>query len=344
MVRPYSLARRAHLAQGGDMGGDGHMSGADGNGIRALQARVAAAGASRTTPWFDPSQGETVLLPDSDGAGHWVGAPSAVVDEDGGRVLITYRRRRPRDGSADERGYVGAIAASTDGGRTFGDIWSVTKHEVGTSSIERFCLRPNGQGWLLYTSWEDPPSSGRWRVDVLRAARPEDFSLASATPVLLPGDVGVDAVKDPYVLTHGGEVLMYVSTFLTPDGPAVTCLASIQDGTDFSWEGEVLGVGRSWDAYQARISSVLPVGTGYVCYYDGGASKAEDTEERCGLAVSDDLRHWHSVTPDGPALVSPYATGSLRYVEVLPIGDETWAYYEYARPDGSHELRRNRLA
>lgn len=320
------------------------MSGTAGERVRALHARVAGCLASSATPWFDPSAGETVLSPQSEGPGQWVGAPSAVVDQEGGRVLLAYRRRRPRDGSPDERGYLGAIATSSDGGRTFSDIWTVTKHEVGTSSIERFCLRKSGQEWLLYTSWEDPPSSGRWRVDMLRAARPEDFSIASATPIMLPGDVGVDAVKDPYVLADRDELFMYVSTFLTPDGPAVTCLATSREGTEFSWEGKALDVGAGWDAYQARLSSVLPVEGGFVGYYDGGASRAEDTEERCGLAVSEDLRHWYSVTPDGPALVSLNATGSLRYVEVVRIGDETWAYYEYARPDGSHELRRNRLA
>ena len=61
---------------------------------------------------------------------------------------------------------------------------------------------------------EDPPSSGKWRVDVMRAPAPEGFSPSSSTSVLLPDDVGVDAVKDPYMITHEGEVLMFVSTFL----------------------------------------------------------------------------------------------------------------------------------
>ena len=295
-------------------------------------------------PGFDPESGETIVLADAPGAGHWAGAPSLVVDENG-RALLSYRRRAPRDGSENQRGYLGAIAESTDGGRSFRDIWRVTKHEVGTSSLERFCLRRAPEGdWLLYTSWEGPPSSGRWRIDLMRAPAPESFSPPSAVSVLLPDDLGVDAVKDPYVLTHEGEVLMYVSTFLTPRGPAPTWLATSRDGVSFSWQGEALGVGVGWDAYQARLSSVARFGAGFVGYYDGAGSVADDTEEHCGLAVSLDLHRWQRVTPDRPALVSPHASGSLRYVEAVNIQGSSWAYYEYARPDGSHELRRNQLA
>jgi hypothetical protein len=295
-------------------------------------------------PGFDPEAGETVVLADAPGAGHWAGAPSVVVTEDG-RALLSYRRRRPRDGSADERGYLAAIAESNDGGRTFTDIWRVTKHEVVTSSLERFCLRRAPEGdWLLYTSWEDPPSSGKWRIDLMRTPVPEGFSLSSSTSVLLPDDVGVDAVKDPYTITHEGEVLMFVSTFLTPQGPAPTGLATSDDGVNFIWRDEALGVGQGWDAYQARLSSASRFGDGFVGYYDGAASRADDTEEHCGVAVSLDLRRWRRVTTERPALVSPHATGSLRYVETIAIQGSSWAYYEYARPDGSHELRRNLLA
>jgi hypothetical protein len=40
--------------------------------------------------------------------------------------------------------------------------------------------------------------------------------------------------------------------------------------------------------------------------------------------------------------VSPHATGSLRYLDALDLR-ERLLYYEYARPDGSHELRLSRL-
>jgi hypothetical protein len=259
---------------------------------------------------------------------------------------MAYRRRRPRDGSANERGYQGAVAESTDGGRSFSPVWEVTKQQAKTSSLERFCLRRSPAGdWLLYMSLEDPPSSGRWRIDVLRAATPEGFDLSTAQTVLAPAAVGVDAVKDPYVMRHGTQLLMYLSTFLTPQGPAPTSLATSHDGLHYAWRGETLavGVGGSWDAYQARLGSVVPFGSGFVGYYDGAATPAQDTEERCGIACSVDLLSWRRVSAAAPALVSPHATGSLRYVDVVEIAGAWWVYYEYTREDGSHELRRTRL-
>jgi len=38
-------------------------------------------------------------------------------------------------------------------------------------------------------------------------------------------------------------------------------------------------------------------------------------------------------------LRSPDGSGSLRYIDVLPVGHELFYYYALARPDGSHELR-----
>lgn len=294
----------------------------------------------KRAPWFNPEDGEVVMLPDGSGSGYWVGAPGVVMDEAGDRVLMTYRRRCPRDGSARERGYLAAIAASCDGGRTFQDIWTVTKEEVATSSLERFCLRPSGEGWWLYTSWESPPGSGQWRVDVLQAAQPEQMSVAHASGLFLPGPLRVDAVKDPYVFVDQGTSYMYLSTFLSPAGPAPTSLAAGTGGKNFEWQGLVLDVGQGWDAHQARISSVMRYGPGYLAYYDGGRSAAEDTEERCGWAVSVDLRSWRKVNTHGPTLTSPHGTGSLRYVDLVQTAEGLYAYFEYARPDGSHELRR----
>jgi hypothetical protein len=241
---------------------------------------------------------------------------------------------------------VGIVAQSTDGGRSFTEVWHVTKQQIGTSSLERFCLRRAPVGdWLLYTSWEDPPSSDHWRIDVLRAPEPEHFNISMAQPVIAPADVGVAAVKDPYVISHGTQMLMYISTFLRQHGPAPTALASSRNSLRYNWRGEALAVGSSdsWDAYQARLGCVVPFGGGFVGYYDGASSEAADTEERCGIACSLDLISWLRISVQAPALVSAHATGSLRYVDVVNLEGSWWAYYEYSRADGSHELRRNEV-
>ena len=292
-------------------------------------------------PAFDPEDGVTVFAPEARGAGHWVGCPSVFYDPASETVLLTYRQRRRR-GEPLDRGWRCAVAESTDG-ISFRYLWAVENHELGSTSMERFCLHRDEHGrYRLYTSYEHP-DDGRWRIDVLEAAAPDAFDVTAARTVLTPTATGTAAVKDPYVVRVGPAYLMYVSTFLADDGPAPTCLAISSDGLSFRWIGETLGVGTGWDRHQTRLSGIVRAGGVYVGLYDGAASAAEDTEERLGLAVSLDLRHWVRLTVDGPVLVSPHATGSLRYADALELDGEWWIYYEYARADGSHELRLNRV-
>jgi hypothetical protein len=300
---------------------------------------VAATRRRRVTvePW-DPEAGVTVLEPPGRGRGWWAGCPSVL--DDGDRVLLAYRLRRPR-GLDDDRGYECRIAASTDGVR-FDDVWSVTKGELRSTSMERLCLRRAGGRYLLYVSYEHP-DDGRWRIDVCAAERPDAFDVRDARIVLTPAATGTDAVKDPYIVRVGDELLMYVSTFLTAAGPAPTSLAVSTDGVAYEWRGTVFDVGAGWDGYQTRLSAVVPTRDGFVGFYDGAGSPDEDTEERLGLALSDDARTWERVSTGAPWLVSPHASGSLRYPDVLVRDGEWWVYYEYARADGSHELRLNRI-
>jgi hypothetical protein len=286
---------------------------------------------------FDPAAGTTILAPEAPGRGHWVGAPSVLDDPVRGTVLLTYRVRRPGD-----RGHRAFVAESADG-VDFTDVWSVEKSAFGAASMERFDLvRDPGGRYLLYVSYEHG-GDGRWRIDVLESDRPDGFDPAGARTVLTPAAAGTAAVKDPYVVRVGPAYHMFASTFLGDEGPAPTCLAVSLDGVRYRWLGEALSVGEGWDRYQARLTAVVPTGGAFVGLYDGAASAAEDTEERLGLALSFDLRRWERLSVDGPWLASPHATGSLRYADVLVRGGEWWVYYEYARADGSHELRLSRV-
>ena len=53
--------------------------------------------------------------------------------------------------------------------------------------------------------------------------------------------------------------------------------------------------------------------------------------------------NYQHVTDKAPILVSPHASGSLRYMDVVRLGEDIYYYYEYARADGSHELRMNKV-
>ena len=107
--------------------------------------------------------------------------------------------------------------------------------------------------------------------------------------------------------------------------------------------GVALETGATWDAYESRLSSVVYVPPLFVAFYDGTASLDGNYEEQAGLAASLTLRRFGRITPEGPVLRSPHGSGSLRYVDVVASEHEWLLYYEYCRPDGSHELRMSRV-
>ncbi|MFZ0218493.1 MAG: hypothetical protein WAM30_21350, partial [Candidatus Dormiibacterota bacterium] len=279
-----------------------------------------------------------------------------------GRFLLTYRQRRPRGETATERGWRCAVAVSEDG-EHFRDIWSVEKSELGTPSMERFCLVPAAAGgYALYLCYVDP-ADNRWRIDVVEAAAPDAFDVRQRTPALTAASTGTEGVKDPYVLRFGPAVYLYASyasgatldparraeahqtadIYATGATTHPTGLAVSLDGRRFAWQPGVLAVGESWDRYQSRLNSIARIGEAWIGFYDGSRSEAENHEERCGLAISHDLRHWTRLTTDGPWVVSPHGSGSLRYLDAVPVGDELWLYYEYSRADGAHELRLSKV-
>ena len=311
-------------------------------------------------PRLDPASGVTVLEPPGEGPGYWVGAPSILYDpeEAGGVFYLYYRMRRPR---GEGRGYLCRVARSTDGVE-FETVWEAAREEFDSPSVERAALvKTPGGRYRLYLSLVDG-ADGRWKVEVMEAAEPAGFRPGERRRVLDPVPLGLAGVKDPYILLLGGLYWALLSYAPIPGGredPALhatddayatgrttshTGLATSADGLSFEWQGDVLSpaAGR-WDAYAARIAAVVPAGVGFLAFYDGGAGVGENYEERCGLAVTLDLRHFHRVSAEGPWLTSPHATGSLRYLDAVVVGGEVRCYYEYARADGSHELRTSKL-
>ena len=45
------------------------------------------------------------------------------------------------------------------------------------------------------------------------------------------------------------------------------------------------------------------------------------------------------LSPEAPLFRSPHGTGCCRYFDAVEAEGRRFIYYEYARPDGSHELR-----
>ncbi|MEV7780520.1 hypothetical protein [Kitasatospora sp. NPDC088351] len=309
-----------------------------------------------------PDLGGSIVVraPERPDPGYWAGCPSIRYEADRDRFLLTYRERRPRglDGGAGggrDRGWRCAVAESTDGVE-FRDLWSVERAELDSPSMERFALLRRDGSYLLYLSYVDP-ADNRWRIDVVRADSPDAFDLATRTPVLTAAGTGTEGVKDPYLLEHDGAVQLFATVSraraFSPEERAAahadadihttgltvqpSALAVSPDGLRFTAPAgrgsEVLDVGAGWDAYESRITAVLPDGRGgWLALYDGSADAGGNYEERCGLAVSTDLRDWRRLDEDGPWL-------GVRYADVVAARGSWYLYYEQTRADGAHELR-----
>ncbi len=295
---------------------------------------------------FDPERGRPIAAPPCFGPGCWAGAPGAHIDR---RVTyLVYRMRRPQPG----RGYELRVAASHDG-LHFETAWSAGKDRFGAESIERCALVRVGDRWRLYVSFVRSDDR-RWRIGLVEAHAVDAFDPADMVVVLDPLDLGLAAVKDPWLRRDGDRWLMFVSYGTLPatqtivlhaTGDALSTgrtlsasgLATSADGRRWSWEGPVLVPGATgWDSFTTRLSTAVRERNGWLGLYDGSASLAENYEERCGLARSTDLRHWERVSRDGPAIGTAKGQGGVRYVDIAADGG---VFYEYTRADGAHELR-----
>ncbi len=311
-------------------------------------------------PLFDPDQGVTVRAPLGEGPGWWAGAPSCVYDPAADLFYLYYRYRKPRELG---RGVDCRIAAGEDG-LEFKDIWSATKEQINTQSMEKAALVRGQEGqWCLYMSFVD--TDGRWVIELCQADAIDALDPADRTRVLDADDCGAEGVKDPCVVNIGGLWHMIVSYAPTPSSltgevrqimhatgdiyntgttKSHTGLATSVDGIHWDWQGDILSPpAEGWDRYCTRIGSVVHIPPVFVGFYDGSASVEDNYEEKAGQCVSFDLRHWTRTTTERPFVLSPHAQRTVRYIEVVQREDALFYYYEYNRPDGSHELRASRV-
>ena len=305
---------------------------------------------------FDPEQGTVVVEPLGNGEGYWVGACSIVFDPSDKTYYLYYRAREPRP----IRGGKCFIAQSKDG-INFETIWKTTKDELNTDSIEKASLFRTKEGrWRLYMSYVDPKDQ-RWFVVMVEADHPSKFDINQQIPILNAEQTNSEGVKDPFVMEVDGKIYMFLSyapgnsnateeerkqmhatsdIYNTGLSKSSSALAVSEDGIHFDWLGDIFSPSASgWDCHASRLGSVQFLSPLYLGFYDGGPSHTENYEEKTGLAVSLDLKQWHRITPDAPYLTSPHGSGSLRYLPPLQLEDELRYYYEYARPDGAHEIR-----
>ncbi|HGE69805.1 TPA: hypothetical protein ENX78_03145 [Candidatus Poribacteria bacterium] len=310
-------------------------------------------------PLFNPEDGIKIYDPPGNGSGYWIGAPSVIYDNEKGKFYLYYRRRKPRELG---RGYECGISESTDG-INFKEIWTASKDKFGSISVERAGLVKTQDGkYRLYIGYV-APEDNKWKIDMIEADSPENFNPDTKRLVLAPENCGVEGVKDPYIMIIGGLYYMLVSYAPTPSigsdnslhatadvfntgkTSSNTGLAISGDGINWQWLGDVMSPPKSgWNAYATRATCVVYMPPVFCVFYDGGADVNENYEEKTGLAVTFDLKNYHHVSVQSPILVSPYSSGSLRYMDAIKLDGKIYYYYEYARLDGAHELRMNKVS
>jgi len=287
--------------------------------------------------------------------GYWAGAPCAYYDAPEQTWYLTYRIRRPR-GVTPDRGGEARIARSKDL-RTWEDIWSVTKDQFGSASIERCALRKGADGsWRYYASYVDP-TDNRWCVSQMTAREIAALDPKHAKPVFKGQPLGLEGIKDPWIYADADEFHMLLSVaiptpktttgshstadiFNTGECISAAGLAVSNDLDHWDWKGIVSKPDSTgWDRYCRRLNSAVPVGGKLLGFYDGSAGHHENYEEKCGLAISTNWLDWKSLTPKEPAFSSPNSSKSLRYVDAQVVGEEVYIFFEFARSDGSHDLR-----
>jgi hypothetical protein len=271
-------------------------------------------------PQWENSQ---LVLHAAHGTGNWIGAASALIHDD--YIYLAYRDRHPVDKGRGNRAYV--ARSPIDNGIHFDTLCAIDKEDMDAESLERPALdvTPGGD-WDLYLSCATY-NSKHWRIERLRARRPQDFSARTRT-IIFPGSAAF-GIKDP-VLVRGEDLRIWATLHPLTEGDENADQMISVDAC--SSEPVMVPEPGTWYRRGTRLTAVV----GGYAYFDGRASAAENFEERTGIARWDGSRY---VAVAGP-VSSPFGGGALRYVSAieLPAG-RLRLYYESATEYGSHELR-----
>ncbi|HEY2552470.1 MAG TPA: hypothetical protein VGI64_18025 [Streptosporangiaceae bacterium] len=263
------------------------------------------------------------VLHTAHGSGNWIGAASAMLHDD--HIYLAYRDRHPVDKGRGNRCYVARSPA--DDGIKFETLCVIDKQDMEAESLERPALDVTQDGaWDLYLSCATFGTK-HWRIERLRAGRPEDLSPATRQTVF-PGSAAF-GIKDP-VLVRGQDLRIWATLHPLTEGDAnADQMTSVDAG---SCETVMAPDPGTWYSRGTRITAVLADHA----YFDGRASAAQNFEERTGVARWDGSRF---IPVAGP-VSSPFGGGALRYVSVVTLPDGSLRlYYESATEYGSHELR-----
>lgn len=288
---------------------------------------------------------------------------------------------RYRNGGEGVRGAELALMNSEDGGKTFNHVFSFYRDDLAIEgeavfSIEGACLVTGDDGVELYVSSEknrtfpDPiseyqkPGTGVWSIDVIKAQTVEKLQGAKPQSVLSTMDLAWLHIKDPVVFDISGTRNMIFCSSPFCWTSANTGYAQLSDKEHwYVIDWSILPRGPIWDVALFRVTSrfTLP-STGVladrppisVYFYDGAEClhKHEGRrpwgyacEEVGGLAagLEGEFPRIERLSTEKPLFMSPYGTGSSRYVNIFDAGDEYIVIWQQSQSDCSQPLVINRV-
>jgi hypothetical protein len=264
-----------------------------------------------------------LVLHTAHGTGNWIGAASALIHDD--YIYLAYRDRHPVEKGRGNRAYV--ARSRIENGIHFDVLCAIDKEDMDADSLERPALdvTPDGD-WDLYLSCATFHSK-HWRIERLRARRPQDFS-ARTRQTVFPGSRAF-GIKDP-VLVRGQDLDILATLHPLTEGDENADKMISVDA--FNGESVMVPEPGTWYSRGTRLTAVV----GEYAYFDGRASAAENFEERTGIAKWNGSRY---ISVAGPAS-SQFGGGALRYVSAIALpGGVQRLYYESATKYDSHKLR-----
>ena len=250
-------------------------------------------------------------------------------------------------------------------------------------SIEGSCLLRTPDGVELFVSSEkeqsypeplrkyQKPGTGVWSIDVIRAPTVGELDPAAIETLLESADPAHLHVKDPFVYnTSSGQDAMIYCThpFGWSSSNSGFCIRPGRRSDFGEMHNGFFPRGATWDVAMSRITCALGVPRrgvfsrkppAWLYFYDGGECvRSHDEHERAatrprgysceelgGLAWG-----WEAGFPEPerlsteePLFLSPYATGSSRYVHAVSCEAGIWALWQRSQPDGSQPLMHHLL-
>lgn len=215
------------------------------------------------------------------------------------------------------------------------------------------------------------PGTGVWTIERFRASSVEELPAAPLEPVVAGREPEQWHIKDPVLHdTSNGGTILYFCTHPFSWTSSNSAYAMRQPGREEEQPGDAFERprfhffprGAAWDVAVSRITDALDLSKIPGCegsretlvFYDGAECMREheqnpnalkrprgySCEEIAGLAYysGDDPREIRRLSSTAPTFLSPWGTGSCRYIHTFLAENGVAAIWQQAQEDGSQPL------